>query len=67
MSHIGWDGEQTTIYKGLRTFSRFKALRESLKWKAKKEQYLLAVDLGRYNYRTKNVTDLRVHNQHKSQ
>ena len=34
MSHIGWGGEQTTIYKGVKTFplqTRFKALRESPK------------------------------------
>ena len=48
MSHISWGGEQTTIYKGVKTFSqqtRFKALKGSTKGKAQREQYLLAVDL----------------------
>ena len=37
MSHIGWGGEQTTIYKGVETIplqTRFKALRGSPKGKA---------------------------------
>ena len=49
MSHIGWGGEQTTIYNGVETFplqTRFKALRGSPKGKAQRGQYLLAVDLG---------------------
>ena len=46
MSHIDWGGEQTTIYKGVETF---KALRGSLKGKAQRGQYLLAVDLDRYS------------------
>ena len=53
MSYIGWGGEQTTIYKGVETFpyqTRFKALRGSPKGKAQIGQYLLAVDLGHYNY-----------------
>ena len=40
MSHIGCEGEQITIYKGVETFpyqTRFKALRGR------------PVDLGRYN------------------
>ena len=52
MSHIGWGGEQITIYKGVETFpSRrvVKALRGSSKGKAQRGQYLLAVDLGRYS------------------
>ena len=52
MSHIGWEGEQNTIYKGVETFpwqTRFKALTGNLKGKAQREQYLLAVGLGRYN------------------
>ena len=47
-SHIGWGGEQTTIYKDVETFPRFKALRGSPKGKAQRRQYLLAVDLSRY-------------------
>ena len=57
MSHIGWGGEQTTIYKGVETFpyqTRFKALRGSPEGKAQREQYLLAVDLGRYTNRIDN-------------
>ena len=53
MSHIGWGGEQITIYKGMETFTqqtRFKALRGSPKGKAQRGQYLLAVDLGRYKW-----------------
>ena len=42
MSHIGWGGEQTTIYKGVET-----------KEKAQREQYLVVVDLGRYMARFK--------------
>ena len=37
MSHIGWGGEQNTIYNGVETFpwqTRFKALRGSSKGKA---------------------------------
>ena len=48
MSHIGWGGEQNTLYKGVETFpwqTRFKALRGSLKGKAQRGQYLIAVDL----------------------
>ena len=51
MSHIGWGGEQITLYKGVETFpwqTRFKDLRGSSKGKAQRGQYLLAVDLGRY-------------------
>ena len=51
MSHIGWGGEQNTLYKGVETFplhTRFKALRGSPKGKAQKGQYLLTVDLIRY-------------------
>ena len=51
MFHVGWGGEQTTIYKGVETFPykmRFKALRGSPKEKVQRGQYLLAVDLGRY-------------------
>ena len=53
MSYIGWGGEQNTLIKGVETFpsqTRFKALRGSLKGKAQKGQYLLAVDLGRYKW-----------------
>ena len=53
MSHIGWGGEQTTIYKGVETFPkqmRFKALKGSPKGKTQRGQYLLAVDLGRYKW-----------------
>ena len=52
MSHIGWGGEQITLYKGVETFhqTRFKALRGSPKGKAQRGQYLLAVDLGRYKW-----------------
>ena len=48
MSHIGWGGEQTTIYKWVETFQHFKALRGSPKGKAQIGQHMLAVDLGRY-------------------
>ena len=43
MSHIGWGGEQITIYK---------ALRGSSKGEAQREQYRLVVDLdlGRYKW-----------------
>ena len=39
MSHIGWGGEQTTIYKGVETFpyhTSFKVLRGSSKGKSPK-------------------------------
>ena len=44
--------EQTTVYKGVETFSWqtcFKILRGNPKEKAQRAQYLLAVDLARYN------------------
>ena len=50
-SHIGWGGEQNTLWKGVETFTyqtRFKAVRESPKGKDQRRQYLLAVDFGRY-------------------
>ena len=51
MFHIGWGGEQITVYKGVETFeTRFKALRGSPKEKAQRGQYLLAVNLGRYKW-----------------
>ena len=53
MFYIGWGIEQITLYKGVETFSyqtRFKVLRGSLEVKAKRGQYLLAVDLGRYKW-----------------
>ena len=40
MSHIGWGGEQNTIYKSVETFpyqTRFKALREARKGKLKED------------------------------
>ena len=49
MSHIGWGGEQTTIYTDVET--RFKALRGSSKGKAQRRQYLLPMDLGLDNLR----------------
>ena len=62
MSHIGWVGEQITLYKGVETFlqqTRFKALRGSPKGKAQRGQYLLAVDLGRYKwYRSQSPDDV---------
>ena len=57
MSHIGWGGEQITIYKGVETFpqqTHFKALRESPRGKAQRGQYLLAMDLGPYMFKPKN-------------
>ena len=53
MFHIGWGGEQTTIYKGVETFpqqTRFKALSGSPKGKVQRGQCLLAVDLGHYKW-----------------
>ena len=60
MSHIGWGGEQNTLYKGMETFpyhTRFKALRGSLKGKAYRGQYLLAVGLGRYKWYQSQTPD----------
>ena len=51
MSHIGLGGEQNTLSKGVEIFpyqTYFKALRGNQK--GKRRQYLLAVDLGRYNW-----------------
>ena len=48
-SHIGWRGERCILYKAVE-FSlyqtRFKTLRGSLKGKAQRGQYLLALDFG---------------------
>ena len=49
MSHIGWGGEHTTIYKGVET---------SLE--AQKGSYLLAVDPGRYSVTLNVYLPLRV-------
>ena len=46
MSHIGWGGEQITIYKGVETFPVLKP-----RGKAQKGQFLLTVGLGRYTAR----------------
>ena len=37
MSHIGWGGEQNTLYKGVNLPTRFKALRGSRKGKPKED------------------------------
>ena len=62
MSHIGWGGEQTTVYKVWKPSpipyqTRFKALRGSPKGKAQRGQYLLAVDLGRYKWYQSQTPD----------
>ena len=52
-SHIDWIGERNIPYKGVETSpyqTRFKTLRRSLERKAQKEQYLLAVGFGYYNW-----------------
>ena len=57
-SHIGWGGEQTLLYTGVETslqHTRFK----SLKGKAQRGQYLLAVGLGHYKwYQSKTPRDV---------
>ena len=58
--HVGWGGEQNTLYKEVETFpqqTRFKALRGSPKRKAQRGQYLLAVDLGRYKWYQNQTPD----------
>ena len=60
MSHIGWEGEQTTIYKGVETFpyqTCFKALKGSPNEKTQRGQYLLAVDLERYKWYQSQTLD----------
>ena len=56
MSHVGSRGEETTIYKGVETM-RFKDLRESLKGKAQRGQYLLTVDLGCHKWYQRQTLD----------
>ena len=55
MSHVGWGGEQTTIYKGVETFpSQTKPRGE-----AQREQYLLAMGQGRYKwYQSQTLDDV---------
>ena len=60
MSQVGWGEEQTTFYKGVEPFpnqTRFKALRGSVKGKAQRGQYLLAMDLGRYKWYQSQTPD----------
>ena len=50
-TYIGWGGERSTLYKGVETspYRRvLKTLKGSPKRKAQREQYLLAMGLGRY-------------------
>ena len=50
-SHVGWGGEQNTLYKGVEPLqTRFKNLEGKLERESPKEQYLLAVGLGRYKW-----------------
>ena len=63
MSHIGWGGEQTLfirVWKPSPTKRVLKTLRGSSKGKAQREQYLLAVSLGRYNLLAIDLNSYRV-------
>ena len=56
MSNVSCGGKQTIIYKGVETF-RFKAWGESLKRRVERGQYLLVVDLSRYEWYQNQTPD----------